>query len=361
MLRYLIYILLPILLSCVKHAERVQPSVGRITESVYAPGIVKSRNQYEAYAAVSGLVQDILVGEGDVVHKGDPVMRLVNVNARLNIEQARLAAENASLSANRDKLRELELNRDVAKAKMEHDKMLLSRQQTLWAEGIGTRNELDALALAAKTSASAYNAANVRYSDLKRQLRFLELQSQKSLQISESAGNDYLIRSTVDGKVYRLLRKRGELVSPQSPVALIGEAEGFMLELQVDEYDIARICKGQTVLLQMDSYKGQVFEAKVEKIDPAMNSESRSFTVEAAFTKAPPVLYPNLTCEANIVIRVKEQALTIPRSYLLNDSQVMLKSRSLRSVRTGIKDYQKVEILSGLSANDIILKPGNVQ
>ena len=43
----------------------------KITESVYASGIIKSKNQYQVYAAVSGLIQQILVSEGDVVKKGD--------------------------------------------------------------------------------------------------------------------------------------------------------------------------------------------------------------------------------------------------------------------------------------------------
>jgi multidrug efflux pump subunit AcrA (membrane-fusion protein) len=358
MLRYLFFILsVAAWISCSKKTQQIQPHIGRITESVYASGIVKSRNQYQVFATVSGLVQDIMVTEGDLVRKGDAIMRLVNEAAKLNMEQARLSAQNASIAANEDKLRELGLNKEVARAKMEHDEMLLSRQRTLWAQGIGTRNDLDALELASKTSSNAYNAAIVRYRDLERQIRFQSLQSQKTLQMSENSADDYLIRSTVDGKVYSLLRRKGEMVSPQSPVALIGDAHGFMLELQVDEYDIAEIRKGQKVLLQMDSYKGKVFDAEVEKIDPAMNTQSRSFTVEAAFISAPPVLYPNLTCEANIIIHEKEQALTIPRSYMIGDSLVLLKSRELRKVRTGLRDFQQAEILEGLHKDDVILKP----
>lgn len=106
----------------------------------------------------------------------------------------------------------------------------------------------------------------------------------------------------------------------------------------------------------MDSYKGMVFEAVVEKIVPLMNERSKSFTMEAAFVKQPPALYPNLTCEANIVIQEKEKALSIPRSYLLNDESVLLTNKERRKVTTGLKDYQKVEIVSGLTINDVIQK-----
>ncbi len=107
----------------------------------------------------------------------------------------------------------------------------------------------------------------------------------------------------------------------------------------------------------MDSYKGQVFEALVTKIEPLMNEQSRSFTVNAKFISKPAILYPNLSVEANIVINTKEKALTIPRNYLIGDSVVLVNKDERRRVTIGLRDYQKVEILNGLSASDVIYKP----
>jgi HlyD family secretion protein len=73
----------------------------------------------------------------------------------------------------------------------------------------------------------------------------------------------------------------------------------------------------------MDSYRGEAFEAIVSKINPLMNEASKSFLVEGHFVNSPPVLYPNLTLEANIVIEVKEDALILPRPYILNDAYVI--------------------------------------
>ena len=127
--------------------------------------------------------------------------------------------------------------------------------------------------------------------------------------------------------------------------------------MQIDEYDVAKVKPGQKVLLVMDSYKGEVFEAIVSKVNPIMNERSKSFTIEAQFVKQPALLYPNLTAEANIVIETKQDALTIPRSYLLNDSQVLVGKDKKQQVVTGLKDYQKVEILKGIKATDFIYKP----
>jgi multidrug efflux pump subunit AcrA (membrane-fusion protein) len=197
----------------------------------------------------------------------------------------------------------------------------------------------------------------MKYRDVVKQLTFNALQSRNNLAISKKNESDFTIRSEINGKVYSLYKEAGEMVNPQTAVALVGDASIFLLELQVDEYDIARIREGQSVLVSMDSYKGQVFEATVSKIYPAMNERSKSFSVEATFVTQPPLLYPNLTAEANIVIREKKKALTIPVNYLVNDSTVLLSKNKNRIVKTGLKDYQKVEILSGLTASDIIYKP----
>lgn len=343
--------------ACKQRQEKARPTVERITESVYAPGFVKSDNQYQVFSIVSGLIQKILVKEGDVVKKGDPLIVLVNETSKLNAENAKLAADYADVNANRDKLNELKININLARSKMADDSLLMVRQQNLWSQQIGTRVELEQRELAYKNSRTAYEASLLRYNDLKRQLNFSSLQSQKNYEISNTLARDYTIRSKVNGRVYSILKETGEIVSPQAPVAVIGDAGSFILELQVDEFDIAKIRPGQKIMVSMDSYKGQVFEAAIQKIDPIMNERSRSFTVEAGFVSKPPALYPNLTAEANIVIQTREKALTIPRNFLTDDNYVITEDKQKRKVVTGLKDYQKVEILSGITANDIILKP----
>ncbi|CAN5730826.1 macrolide transporter subunit MacA [soil metagenome] len=349
-------LLLAILLfSCKKSPEKIQPLTEAITESVYASGIVKSNNQYQVFSAANGLVKQVFVTEGDLVKKGDPILRLTDNTARLNTENARLAADYAA--SNTDKLSQSKIDIEVAKARMDNETSLLRKQRNLWDQGIGSQNELEQRELAHTSALNAYNAAKLRYSDLQTQLNFQVKQSQKNLQLSNTVAGDFTIKSEVNGKVYNVLKEVGEMVNTQTPVALIGDASGFTLELQVDEYDITRVKPGQKIILSMDSYKGEVFDAVVEKIDPMMNSQSKTFTVEASFVSPPATLYPNLTTEANIIIQVKDNALTIPRNYLLDSNYVLLANKEKRRVTTGLKDYQKVEIISGLTADDSILKP----
>ena len=168
-----------IMLSCNKKTERTQPVTENITESVYAAGIIKAKNQYQVFSTVNGLISQVLVTEGDVVKKGDALIKVLNETAQLNTENAKLAADYASVNANTDKLNELKINIDLAKNKLDNDALLLQRQRSLWAQDIGTKNELDQKELALKNSTTNYETAKLRYNELKRQLNFSAQQSQK--------------------------------------------------------------------------------------------------------------------------------------------------------------------------------------
>jgi HlyD family secretion protein len=358
-LRSFLYLatLLIVLLQCKGKQESIRPTVESISESVYASGIVKSRDQYQVFPTVSGLVQSILVSEGDLVKHGDPILKITNETSRLNVENSMLAADYAEVKANQDKLRELKVSIELAKSKITNDSLLFVRQRNLWDQKVGSRVEYEQRELAYKNSVTAYQTAIYRYNELKKQIDFTARQSRKNLEISASLANEFTISSQIDGKVYSILIEKGERVNPQSPVAVIGNAEQFELELQVDEYDIARIRRDQKIVLTMDSYKGQVFEARVEKIIPIMNEKSKSFRVEAHFAVQPQSLYPNLSVEANIIIQTKENVLTVPRNYLIGDSVAILENNERRKVTIGLRDYRKAEVLGGLSATDVLLKP----
>ncbi|MCE9538130.1 MAG: RND transporter, partial [Bacteroidetes bacterium] len=49
-----------ILESCNSKEEKTQPVIENISESVYASGIIKSKNQYQVFSTVNGLIQEIL-------------------------------------------------------------------------------------------------------------------------------------------------------------------------------------------------------------------------------------------------------------------------------------------------------------
>jgi HlyD family secretion protein len=354
---FLLAFLFLVAMSCKKKTEVTSPSVVNISESVYASGTVKSKNQYQVYSTVNGLIQEILVTEGDLVKKGAPLFKILNEPSKLNMSNAKLASDYADIRSNADKLKAAKVNSDLAYSKLKNDSLLFVRQANLRKQGVGSMVELEQRELAYKNSVTSYEVSLLNYRDLKKQLEFASDQAKNNLRISNALAGDYIVKADADGKVYKILKEKGEFVNTLNPVAILGDASDFILEMKVDEFDIVRLQEGQKVLFTMDSYKGQVFEAIVTKIEPLMNEQSRSFTVNAKFISKPAILYPNLSVEANIVINTKEKALTIPRNYLIGDSVVLVNKNEKRRVTIGLRDYQKVEILNGLSASDVIYKP----
>lgn len=343
--------------SCIGKMEKTTPVIESISESVYASGIIKTKNQYQVFPTISGIINKIYVNENDLVKAGAPLLLISDQTSKINRANARLSADFAGVEANKEKLVDLKNNIALAASKYHNDSLIFKRQQNLWNQNIGSKVELEQKELACQNSKTALESAKIKYTDLIKQLEFNAKQSKNNLDISRYKESDFTIKSEIDGRIYSLNRKKGEMVNPQTTLAIIGDANVFFLELQIDEYDIIKIKPGQKVFISMESYKGEVFEASVSTINPLMNERTKSFLVEAEFVKQPPALYPNLTVEANIVIQVKEKALTVPRNYLVNDSLVMIGKNKKQTVITGLKNYQKVEIVEGLKPDDIIYKP----
>lgn len=353
----ILLLLLPTLLSCEEKQETYQVKEESITEAVYASGLIRSKDQYKVYGSVNGIIEEVKVEEGDSVQKGDILFTLRSESSRINTENAELSANYAQANLAGEKLAELKSNIEIARSRMLVDSANAFRQKKLWEQEIGTKAEWEQKELAYKNSSESYQASSLRYEDLKRQMAYAAAQTEKLWKLNLSQLREYEVRADRNGRVYSIYKNKGEWASSQQELALLGDANHFLIELQVDENDIILIRKGQRVFLTLDSYKNQVFEALITQIDPAMNEKSRTFKIEAEFIEPPPILYPNLTAEANIVIQVKEKALTIPRNYLVQDSFVWINKDEKRKIKTGLKDYQKVEVLEGLQSGESIVKP----
>lgn len=346
-----------LIISCQGKKQKITPITSSITESIYASGLIKSENQYQAFATISGTIQDIFVADGDTIKKGQPLLTIANAVQRLSKENAALQAAFSAVESNNDKVREAQLAVELSEYKMKTDSTLYFRQKALWNQQVGTKFELEQRALAYENSKTNYYSSVLKFNDLQRQINFLSKQSKTNFEISKQQESEFILKSEMDGIVYSMIKSKGDLVTPQIPLAVIGDAKHFILEMQVDEYDIFKIKKGLTVLVTLDSYKGKVFEARVTKTEPVMNTRSKTFLVEAEFTESPELLFPNISFEANIILQKKENALLIPRDYLKNDSTVLLTDGKEVHIVTGLKDYQKIEVLSGIDKNTELQKP----
>lgn len=349
-----------LLASCSKTDDSaIKPVKGNITESVYASGVVKSENQYTVYASVSGVLQKVNAVVGETISEGQPLFQIEGDKAALNTESARLAYQLSSENNRyiQDKIAEMETKVQAAKDKLALDQSVYLRNKNIKQYNVISEVDYERVELAYKNSKSNYEAALKQLSQLKSQLKNEQSRSNVNLKINEKSQSDFIVKSAISGELFDILVKEGTLINPQTPLAVIGKKNAFLLELDVDENDMVRIALGQKLVVTMDSYKGKVFEATVDKIYPIMDVRSRTFKIEAHFAHPPDKLYPNLTAEANIIIQTKQNTLTIPKSYLVDNQYVLLEDGEKRKVTIGLADYRYVEILDGLTAEETIYKP----
>jgi HlyD family secretion protein len=351
-----ITIVLFLCFSCGKNQEYIHPTKEDITESIYASGVIKSDHQHQLYTSSNGVIDKILVQEGQFVKKGTPLLTLQAETSTLNRQNAQLASELTNSSFNAGKIQELDLAVQVAERKYINDSIDLQRNIKLAQTNLIAQSQLEQSQLVFINSKAGYKTAKIRQSDFKKALKINSQQANNNLSISKKAENDFTLYADMDGCVFNFLKKEGEFLSPQVPALIFGNPNRYLIELQIDEYDITSIQIGQEIIVNLDSHKGKTFKAVIERIYPYMNERSKTFTVDARFIQEPTILYPNLTLEANIIVRVKKDALTIPISYLLPEDSVSLNNGKKIKVKTGISDMQKIEILEGLKLNDELIQ-----
>lgn len=345
--------------ACSDKKDHTKAVIKDITVSLYASANVKAKGQYTILPTVPGIIKQINIEPGQLVKAGDLLFVLESREAELNVANARQALDfTASNSrANSERLQDARYKVQTAKEKYQLDSAVYFRQKKLWEQNIGTRLDFDQRQTSFATSKIIYDQAVINLTQLNKQLKNdLEL-SKINYSISKKRQTDYLVKSEIDGKVFDAIKNKGQLVTAQTPLGILGKPDQFYLEMDVDERDITRVKIGQRVEITMDSYKGQSFRGQVSKIYPIMDERSRTFKVEAVFLNPPKTLYPNLTAEVNIRVNVKRKAMLIPRNYLDKNNCVWLKGEVKRTVTPGLQDEANVEILHGLDTLETIYKP----
>ncbi|MDX1326357.1 MAG: efflux RND transporter periplasmic adaptor subunit [Arenibacter sp.] len=358
-MRYLILLVAVLFLpSCEGPQERVFPKISSLTESVYASATIQPDSLYKVYAAVGGILDQNLVEEGDLVQPGTPLMQIINNTPKLNADNAKLALQLAeeNYSGSAALLKDLEEQIQSASLNFRNDSINFFRQKRLWDQQIGSKKELDNRQLAYQLSLNNRNMLKSRYARTKNELKTQLQQASNNYKAATINSKDFTVRSKLNGKVYALFKEPGEVVSILEPLAAVGSASVFVIEMLVDEMDIVKLTLGQKALISLDAYPSQVFTATVTKIYPRKDERSQTFTVEATFNDPPKTLYPGLAGEANIIIAEKKNALTIPKTYLFEGNKVRTADEVVE-VTLGLQNLERVEILKGIDEETELIKP----
>ncbi len=355
-----------------------------IVQTVSATGKIQPEIEVKISSEVSGEIIALPVKEGQVVKKGD---LLVKINPDLytsgyNRTLAGLSGSKASLSQ--------------ADASFNEAKSNYTRSKTLFDKGIISRAEWD-------KAISAYQGAQAA-----KQSAYFSVQS-ASATVNEAKDN--LGRTTIyapaDGTVSMLNVELGERVlgtqqMTGTEILRVANLNNMEVEVDVNENDIVKISVGDSARVEVDAYLKRHFQGIVTSISNSANTAATAdqvtnFKVKVRIVKdsyknltdGKPASYspfrPGMTATVDIITRRKENVVAVPISAVViksdttsvkkftvddpKDKTVKPKSdkryecvfikngdkAKLQIIKTGIQDDTNIEITSGLKAGDEVI------
>lgn len=357
-----------------------------IVEKVSASGEIQPEVEVKLSPDVAGEIIELNVQEGDSVAQGRLLVKirpdnfvsaLDRTRANLNQQMANLAQSKANLQRAEAQFTRSEL--DFKRQKTLHDSKAISDsdyEQAL-ANYITAQKDLEA----AKQSVIASE--------------FIVKSSQAS--VNEASENLRLtnVNSPVSGIVSSLKVEQGERVVGTQQMAgtemmTIADLSRMEVRVDVNENDIVRLSLGDTTIIDVDAYSstGKKFKGIVTSIANTANTKASADAVTEFKVKIRILnesyedlvkagnrypFRPGMTASVEIMTNAKNDALAIPLSAVTTRETHQdtlaggaTKSKELvfvsengeakvRLVKTGISDYENIEILEGLKEGDEVI------
>jgi HlyD family secretion protein len=344
---------------CSKKQKEIHAETRLLTSAVYASGSLVPEQEYKVVSSVDGYLTRAMVKEGDAVHQGQLLFKVSSEvrNAqeagahKLVQKTIPTATDNAPL------IKDLEEKIAVARLKKHDDSLQYMRYKILYEQNATSKTNYEQHRLQYQTSDKNHQGLiqQLKQQRLSGKIQLQTAQNQLLVAAAQSdIGN---LRSFVDGTVYEIYKKEGDLITPNQPIALVGKGKMFA-KLLIDENDLEKITPGQKVLITMDAYPDKVFNAHIDKIYPLLSKVEQSFRADAVIDDPLPTSMYGLNLEANIVTAEKKRVLAIPKAAIQKGDTVIVKKDGEEvkvKVKKGIEDDQYVEVLGGLDSSSAII------
>ena len=258
---------------------------GDLVEFVSASGEVEPKTKVSISARVAARIAELPFDEGDVVKKGDVLVKFDDKDLRAALEsvKARYDAEEAQISVAQTRIKSQEaqhVSQQIQLADAERD---LRRQTQLLATKDVSQSTVDT-AQARVDNLRAQMDASTQSLEADRSgltvLRHNLDAARAEIQRAEDNHSYATIVSPIDGIVTKVEAEVGELAlmgtmnNPGTVLLNVADLSKILLVAHVDEASIANIKVGQKAKVRMQAYGDEVFEGAVDKM-ALKNTEER--------------------------------------------------------------------------------------
>ena len=349
--------------------DQVRP--GNLIESVVASGHVETPFRVEIGSQITGTVEEVLVQQGERVHKGQPLISLESRESKAAVVQA--AGAVAQAEARMRQLDELTLPsaREAltqAEATLRNAQQTFDRTDALFKNGFATRAALDDIQKTLDVARAQKRAAEFQVytaspggSDYVMAQTLLN-QAHANLDTAQSRLGYATISAPRDGVLITRNVERGAVVQPGKALLVLAPTGELQLVLQIDERNLGKIVLGQKAVASADAYPDRRFAAVISYINPGIDISRASVEVKLTVADPPDYLRQDMTVSVDIEVAAKNDTLILPARSVhdaLSGEPWVLGLRDGRAVkrpvRLGLRGSSSIEIREGLSAGDIAI------
>ena len=237
--------------------------LGKLVETIKAPGQIEPRTKVDISAEVAARVEALPFREGEVVKKGDVIVRLDDREFRASLEssQARRDGEQYRLQSEQSRLTGLLNTLNYARRQLE-------RHQALYDSGDLARKDLDDSLERVEDLQAQIDSAKYAISVIESSLAG----AKADISRASEALSKTVIAAPMDGVITALNAEVGEVVlmgtmnNPGTVIMTVADLSRMILNAEVSESDIAKIAQGQTARVHINAYRDQVYSGTVTQV-----------------------------------------------------------------------------------------------
>jgi len=330
-----------------------EPGLGELFEVVSAPGKVVPKTKVSISARVVARIVELPKKEGDAVKKGDVLVRLDSsefesqlraVEARKAAQVAQMKTAEARLVARDSQLDSIRVNLANRVRDLNRQLELLKGNDVAQAAVDDAQSTVDQLQAQLKGEQGTIGADRVNLEVLKYELAAAEAEIER---VRDALGYTTIV-SPIDGVVTRLNAEEGELVmtgtmnNAGTVILEVADLDRMIVELRVDEADVARIGVGQDAFVRMQAYPGEVFDGKVESValadsqDLTSMDRARFYKTEILIDSKGMRIFSGLNADVDVQTKHHVGVLKVPSQAVLG--------RLVDDLPTDIRSKPEVDI-----------------
>lgn len=352
-----------------------------IVETVSATGKVQPEIEVKLTSEVSGEIIDLPIKEGQVVQKGD---LLVKINP--DIYESSVDRMTALLSTSLAGLAQVEAQLTEAEANF-------NRNKTLFEKGVISGSEWDKITSSYQSALAGQKSAYFNVESAKAGLT----EAQKNLLRTTIYAPSYGTISRVDVELGE--RVLGTQQMAGTEILRIANLSRMEVEVDINENDIVKVKEKDLALINVDAYLKKEFKGQVTSISNSASNTTLSADQVTTFKVKIQILpesyedlidhsienyspfRPGMTAAVDIITQEKKDVFSVPISAVVMrsptdtlsdqskaniktiDKQVAREAvfindngiAKIRFITTGIQDDKNIEILKGLSQGEQII------